>query len=130
MNPRPPRTLPAPQLANARRLRREMTRHETMLWSRLRNSQLGHKFSRQISIGPFIADFVCRQARLVVELDGSRHNVVQDARRDDWMAAQGYQVLRFQNQQLDADIEAVLRVIWLHLTDPPPAPPACGRGDS
>ncbi|MFZ4381526.1 MAG: endonuclease domain-containing protein [Sandarakinorhabdus sp.] len=77
-----PRTINPSQLARARDLRSNGTRHEALLWTRLRNSGCGHKFSRQISIGPWIADFVCRRHRLIVELDGALHDVARDARRD------------------------------------------------
>lgn len=108
---RPPRSIPPDQLARARDLRRNGTRHEAMLWSRLRNSGCGHKFSRQISIGPWIADFACRQQRLIVELDGGWHQAERDARRDADLIARGYRVLRIPNWALDEDIDGVVRQI-------------------
>ena len=82
----------------ARGLRQSMTDAEHTLWYRLRNRQLqGCKFRRQHDIGPYIADFVCTEAMLVVELDGGQHaeQVLYDARRTAFLQAQGYRVLRF-----------------------------------
>jgi very-short-patch-repair endonuclease len=89
------------QLANARRLRREMTNAEVILWRGLRGRGIGAKFRRQVPIGPFVADFVCVDARLVVELDGPPHDrpeqQLHDRNRDAWLRAQGWRVLRFSN---------------------------------
>jgi BirA family biotin operon repressor/biotin-[acetyl-CoA-carboxylase] ligase len=108
---RTPRTIPVEQLARARNLRTNGTRHEALLWSRLRNGGCGHKFSRQISIGPWIADFVCRQHRLIVELDGGCHDVDRDAWRDTDLAARGYRVVRIPNWALEQDLDGVIRQI-------------------
>ena len=128
-----PRTLPTVQRERARTMRSEATPSERMMWSRLRASNLGgHKFSRQIAIGPFICDLVCRQSKLVVELDGSQHGGEDDARRTRFLETQGYAVLRFWNHQVLQDVDSVLVTILARLaelgTPPPPAPPASGRG--
>ena len=129
----PPRTLPAVQRERARTLRSEATPAERLLWSRLRASGLdGHKFSRQIAVGPFICDLVCRRARLVVELDGGHHGGEDDARRTRFLESQGYDVLRFWNHRVFENVESVLITILARLaavaSPPPPAPPASGRG--
>ncbi len=111
MHGRTPRTIPPDQLARAKALRTNGTRHEALLWSKLRNSGCGHKFSRQISIGPWIADFVCRRHQLIVELDGACHDVVRDARRDVDLAARGYRVVRIPNWAVDQDLDGVVRQI-------------------
>jgi very-short-patch-repair endonuclease len=89
------------QLANARRLRREMTNAEAMLWRGLRNRGIGAKFRRQVPIGPFIADFACIDARIIVELDGPPHDRPEqhhhDVSRDAGLRARGWRVLRFSN---------------------------------
>jgi very-short-patch-repair endonuclease len=89
------------QLSQARHLRREMTNAETMLWESLRDRGMGLKFRRQVPIGPYIADFACIKAKLVVELDGPPHNepsqINHDLRRDSWLRAQGWYVLRVSN---------------------------------
>jgi very-short-patch-repair endonuclease len=108
---RVPRIIPSKQLARARSLRTNGTRHEALLWTQLRNSGCGYTFSRQISIGPWIADFVCRQHRLIVELDGGCHDVDRDARRDVDLLARGYRVVRIPNWALDEDLEGVVRQI-------------------
>ena len=89
------------QLADARRLRHEMTIAETILWRGLRNRGEGAKFRRQVPIGPYVADFVCIATRLIVELDGPLHDEagqrLHDARRDAWLRAEGWRILRFSN---------------------------------
>jgi very-short-patch-repair endonuclease len=81
-------------------LRQASPEAETRLWHQLRDRRLmGHKFRRQHSIGPFIADFACVAARLVIELDGSQHARAEaaDARRTAYLAAEGWTVIRFWN---------------------------------
>ena len=104
----------------ARTLRREQTLAESKLWVCLRNRQLGGtKFSRQVSIGPFFADFCCREAKLVIEIDGVTHEtpeeLARDARRATWLEAQGYRVIRFRNEELMGDLDVVLERIQLSL---------------
>ena len=104
----------------ARTLRREQTSAESKLWACLRNRQLGGvKFSRQVSIGPFFADFCCREAKLVIEIDGVTHEtpeeLASDNRRTAWLEAQGYRVIRFRNEELMGDLDAVLERIQLSL---------------
>ena len=92
----------------ARDLRNAATPAERRLWRRLARSQLGAKFSRQMPVGPFFADFLCRELKLAVELDGVSHDLrpERDAARDRWFAGRGYRVLRFAN----ADLRAMRRV--------------------
>jgi very-short-patch-repair endonuclease len=108
---RVPRIIPPEQRARARELRNNGTRHEAQLWTRLRNSGCGHKFSRQISIDPWIADLVCRKHRLIVELDGGCHDVERDVRRDADLLKRGYRVLRIPNWAIDQDLDGVVRQI-------------------
>ncbi|QUM72589.1 endonuclease domain-containing protein [Sphingopyxis granuli] len=116
----------------AQRFRREATPSERILWRALSRRQLeGWKFSRQMPIGPYVADFLCREAKLVVELDGISHESRQDEdrRRDGYLRAQGYQTLRFANADVVSNLEGVLMAILAALNSgPPPTPPACGRG--
>ena len=93
----------------ARELRRRATPAERLLWRYLSRAQLGARFSRQMPVGPFFADFLCRELKLVVELDGISHDrePERDASRDRWMAAAGYRVLRFSNADVLGDVEAV-----------------------
>ena len=101
-------------LSRARELRRPMTRAEQILWSRLRDRQLGgFKFRRQYPVGPFLPDFYCAQARLVVEVDGDVHATQQerDAARTAWFNERGYRVIRFPNDEVYHQLEAVLEAI-------------------
>jgi very-short-patch-repair endonuclease len=84
----------------ARRMRREPTATERLLWKLLRDRRLEHlKFRRQTPIGPYIADFVCFERRLIVEADGPFHDPERDAARDAWLRGQSFRVLRFSNHQ-------------------------------
>ena len=101
--------------ARAQALRREATPEERELWRYLARSQLGAKFSRQMPVGPFFADFLCRELRLVIELDGFSHDLApdRDASRDRWMAREGYTVLRFANAEVFGNVEGVVTAIRL-----------------
>ena len=112
-------------LERVRQLRREMTPAEKRLWSHLRDRRLeGFKFRRQDWIGPFVADFVCWEARLVVEVDGSQHGeqVDYDEARDEHLAREGFKVLRFWNNEAMGDLEAVLNSIRAALLERVPSP--------
>lgn len=97
----------------ARTLRRQATPSEHALWEHLSRSQLGAKFSRQMPVGPYFADFLCRELKLVIELDGHSHDVApeRDAARDRWMRESGYDVLRFTNTDVAENIEGVVQAI-------------------
>lgn len=97
----------------ARRLRRNQTEVEYRLWGELRNRLLnGYRFSRQVPLGPYVADFVSRKERLIVELDGSQHaECVRDAVRADFLNRHGYSILRFWNEEVLRERRAVLETI-------------------
>ena len=102
-----------------------MTDAEAKLWSRLRDGRLlGTKFRRQVPIGRFIADFCCRNPKLVVEVDGGQHaeRAAQDAARTRVIAEHGYTVLRFWDHEVLNDTEAVLEAIGREVTRPTLAP--------
>ncbi|KQX38978.1 hypothetical protein ASD04_08130 [Devosia sp. Root436] len=88
------------------------------LWKTLRGRQLdGHKFVRQLAIGPYIADFVCREAALIVEVDGGQHSEnVNDARRTAYLNAEGYSVLRFWNNEVLDSADGVWQALLTTLT--------------
>ncbi len=91
------------KLKLARDLRRNSTMPEQKLWEQLRNRNCGEfKFLRQVPIGPYIADFVCREKKLVIELDGWTHSTpdetARDASRSSFLKAEGYRVIRFGNE--------------------------------
>lgn len=95
----------------ARTLRNEPTEPEQRLWRHLRASQLGFKFRRQVAIPPFIADFLCPQKGLVVEIDGWTHEALADVRRDRLLQARGYFTFRVTNTEVMENIEGVLQEI-------------------
>jgi very-short-patch-repair endonuclease len=102
-------------IQRARRLRAAMTDAELRLWTRLRAKQIGsHRFRRQVPIGPYIVDFACLKARLVIEVDGSQHAhaLEQDLRRATWLASRGYRVLRFWDNDVLIRTDEVLEAIY------------------
>jgi len=117
---------PRKQKINSRRLRREQTDAESKLWARLRDRQLcSAKFRRQHAIGPFIADFCCVERGLVIEIDGGQHatQAQADQRRSAHLERSGYRVLRFWDNEVLMNMEAVLERIFQVLNDPYPCPP-------
>jgi very-short-patch-repair endonuclease len=109
----------------ARHLRANSTKAELRLWRQPRSRSLcGHKFVRQEPIGPYIVDFVCREQRLVIEVDGGQHATdKRDVIRDRWLAEHRYRVLRFWNNDVLGNMEGVLETIAAALpADSPPHP--------
>lgn len=106
---------------SAKILRQNSTDAERKLWSALRDRQLlGFKFVRQQPIGPYIADFACREADLIVELDGGQHaQSVKDEQRTEALAHHGYQVIRFWNHDVLTNVEGALQLIAEHLSKAP-----------
>jgi elongation factor P--(R)-beta-lysine ligase len=114
---------------NSRSLRSDATDTERALWQRLRSNQLGVKFRRQHPIGNCIADFVCVEAKLVIELDGGQHaeQGIEDAARTKELEARGFRVLRFWNSEVFGNMEGVLqRIVEALRPDPIPAFPLPG----
>ncbi len=105
------------QRDRARDLRKNLTDAERQLWQELRSKQLGVKFRRQAPIGAYIADFLSHEAKLVIELDGGHHGETQeyDARRTDFIEAQGFTVLRFWNTEIFENMDGVLTMVKSHL---------------
>jgi very-short-patch-repair endonuclease len=98
----------------ARTLRENPTEAERRLWSRLRKRQLdGYRFRRQAPLGPYVVDFACLAARLVIEVDGGQHSwrTEQDAMRKAWLEANGFQVLRFWNNEVQSNLDGVLETV-------------------
>ena len=99
---------------HARKLRRQSTKPEQLLWLALRNRGLeGLKFRRQHAVGRFIADFACVERKLIIELDGAAHDIdyIRDERRDAWLGSQGYRVIRFMNDDVTHNLEGVVETI-------------------
>jgi len=108
---RGPRAEPA-QIDRARTLRSAMTDAEARLWYHLRDRLLaGHKFVRQLPVAGYYADFACKQARLIVEAGGGQHGGSRDIRRDAALQAEGFNIMRFWNNDILRDTESVLRSI-------------------
>ena len=109
------------QVDFAHQLRRKQTRAEAFLWARLKSKQLnGVKFRRQQPIGPYIVDFVSFEKKLILEIDGGQHNEEGAGRKKDedrtkWLQESGYQVLRFWNNEVLMNTEAVLQKIMMAL---------------
>jgi len=110
---------------HARTMRHKPVELEKLFWSEVRNRKLaGYKFKRQVLIGPYIADFVCLERQLIVELDGPFHAAQQayDERRDAFLAAQGYRVMRFPNSYTADDVGIVLLTVKNALDTGSPSP--------
>jgi very-short-patch-repair endonuclease len=103
-----------------------MSEAEKRLWYHLRAHRfLGASFRRQSLIGPYIVDFVCHDAALIVELDGGQHGTAygmrRDQRRTDWLASRGYTVLRFWNSDILQNTDGVLELIAAEIQKAPPS---------
>ena len=126
----------------ARSLRKHATDPERLLWNRLRRRQLdGFRFRRQRPFGPYVCDFICLEAKLIVELDGSQHieQTAYDGHRDAFMRSYGYRVLRFWNSDVLSRTDIVVETIFEALRRPemdgrldeePVTPPSPYDGDS
>ena len=108
-----------------------MTDAERKLWAALRRRQiLGHRFRRQQPIGPYIADFFCPEAKLIIEVDGSQHgqesHALDDKKRSEWLEKKGYRVLRFWNGDVivrRANVVDAIERVLLTLSGPPSVSP-------
>jgi very-short-patch-repair endonuclease len=96
----------------ARNLRRDATEAEKKLWQYIRNRQIGGaKFRRQVQLDDYIADFLCAEARLIIELDGGQHTPEGDAVRTAYLTGQNFRIIRFWNDDVLRNVEGVLEVI-------------------
>ncbi|WP_156355943.1 endonuclease domain-containing protein [Sphingomonas sp. Leaf22] len=118
----------------ARRLRRDLSPPEAMLWQKLRGGKAGVKFRRQHPVGPYVVDFYCRESRLIVEIDGDGHDYADRPQRDEtrlrFLREQGYRVVRIDARRVIANVGSVAQAIAtlvatpLHqpAAGPPPRP--------
>jgi very-short-patch-repair endonuclease len=115
----------------ARALRRRSTRAEWVLWLALRDRRLaGLKFARQQPLGPYYADFVCREQRLIVEVDGGQHaDNPADRKRDDYLRALGYRVIRVWNNEVLGNLGGVLEMLMSELKIAPHPVPLPAGGE-
>ena len=99
----------------AKKNRKEMTRSETTLWNALRKLACGFRLRRQHPIGDFIADFICLERRLVIEVDGGYHSTPEqqndDVIRTEFLEHRGFTVIRFTNDEVDRNLQTVLQKI-------------------
>jgi len=118
----------------ARRLRKNATDAERLIWGHLRNRNLeGIKFRRQQPFGPYIVDFIAAEKKLVIELDGGQHatNKAHDEVKDQYIKSEKFRVLRFWNNEVLQNTEGVLERIRQEILKDTPSPrpsPPLGRG--
>jgi very-short-patch-repair endonuclease len=110
--------------SNAKALRHDMTGAERIIWYNVRAHRFqGTSFRRQTPVGPYVVDFICHAAKLIIELDGGQHfepeNISRDVRRDAYLQALGYHVLRFSNLDVMTNKAGVLEAIAAALRKPP-----------
>jgi very-short-patch-repair endonuclease len=128
-----------PLRPHARAMRREMTKAEASVWNKLREANRhGHKFRRQHSIPPYIADFVHIRGMLVIEIDGETHGTAEeiayDSRRDAYLRRKGWNIMRLTNAEVFENVDGVIEAILARLSPHPNAAmrrstsPAGGRG--
>ncbi|MFC1681893.1 endonuclease domain-containing protein [Pseudomonadota bacterium] len=111
-------------ITRARSLRKNSTDAERLLWYHLRNRRMaGYKFKRQFIVGRYIVDFVCIDAKLVVELDGGQHGAQEqyDSKRTEFLEGKGYRVIRFWNNDVLLRTGNVLEEILSRLVDSHPS---------
>ncbi len=132
IQPRDMHRIKPDQKAFATALRNSATDAERALWKSLRGDSLnGLRFRRQFPLGIYIVDFVCFEVRLIVEVDGGQHaESAKDAQRDAWLKSQGFQVLRFWNNEVLQNMEGVMQMIFKAINSHTPVlpPPLDGEG--
>ncbi len=111
------RDVPDRHRAYAKAMRADSTKAENLMWQALRNRQIeGFKFKRQVPTGGYILDFVCFEARLIIEVDGGQHAESRsDAVRDAFFRSQGFRVLRFWNDEVERNLDGVVIAIGAKL---------------
>ena len=98
-------------IKRSQHLRRSMTMAERALWHELRHDQLGCRFRRQHPIPPYIVDFACVEAKLILEADGGQHGTAVDQARDRYLRSRGWRILRFWNNDILKNRSGILQEI-------------------
>ena len=115
-------SLRKPEVYAARKLRRQMSPPEALLWEQLRGNKLGFKVRRQHPIGPYVADFFVRDANLVIEVDGSPHDYgdrpQRDDRRDRYLSERGYRIFHLVASDVMKNLNGALKYIAEQVTNP------------
>jgi very-short-patch-repair endonuclease len=108
------------ELAKRLLLRRSQTPEEAVLWGKVRNNQLGFKIKRQYSVGPYVLDFYCPSRKLAIEIDGSQHTKEKeyDKERSKCLSVFGIKVIRFWNNEINANMDKVISKIISELENP------------
>ena len=121
------------QIEKSRQLRKNMTPQERKLWDIIKNRQFfGYRFRRQFPLSQYIVDFICREKKIIIEIDGGQHNEIKniqyDNKRTEYLISEGYKVLRFWNNDIDKNIVGVYEKlkevfeIGKNITPPQPSP--------
>ena len=121
------------QIEKSRQLRKNMTPQERKLWDIIKNRQFfGYRFRRQFPLSQYIVDFICREKKIIIEIDGGQHNEIKniqyDNKRTEYLISEGYKVLRFWNNDIDKNIGGVYETlkevfeIGGNITPPQPSP--------
>ncbi len=121
------------QIEKSRDLRKNMTPQERKLWYIIKNRQFfGYRFRRQFPLGQYIVDFMCREKKIIIEIDGGQHNEIKniqyDNKRTEYLISEGYKVIRFWNNDIDKNISGVYNKlkevfeIGGNITPPQPSP--------
>jgi very-short-patch-repair endonuclease len=125
--------IPKVNFQRAREMRREPTAAEKKLWQHIHAGKLGTRVRRQMIIGPYIADFVLTDHKIILEVDGPTYGdddrIEYDAARTEWLEQKGYRVIRIGNLAILQNISGVLERIELAIAETPPNPPAKARGN-
>jgi len=104
---------------NARRMRKNPTESEAVLWTFIRDKQLGYRFRRQQIIDDYIVDFICLEKKLIIEVDGKYHSDGEqrefDAMRQNKLLSEGYRIIRFTNEEVSTHIEQTVECIKKYL---------------
>jgi very-short-patch-repair endonuclease len=113
-------------LQSAKRLRKEMSLPEVLLWARLRGKPMGMKFRNQHPVGNFVLDFYCAAKRVAIEIDGIMHEMgdrpARDARRDAWLSSEGIEVVRIPAAEVLRDVDSTAEaIVKLCIDRPPPS---------
>ncbi|MBQ8458640.1 endonuclease domain-containing protein [bacterium] len=121
------------EIEKSRYLRKNMTIQERKLWNIIRNRQFfNYRFRRQFPIGSYIVDFVCREKKIIIEIDGGQHNeknnINYDIKRSEYLALEGFKVVRFWNNDIDNNIDGVYEKLKEIFEITPSQPSPFGEG--
>ncbi|MCX6761671.1 MAG: DUF559 domain-containing protein, partial [Candidatus Moranbacteria bacterium] len=122
--------LTAKALQRSRKLRKEATPQEIILWSRIKNRQFKNlKFKRQNQVGTYIVDFICEEKKLIIELDGWQHSEQEsyDTERTEYLERQGYKVIRIWNGEINSNLTGVFLKLDEYCEPSPSSPPRRGH---